>query len=46
MALARALAGQPRLLLLDEPAGGLSETELGGLGELISSLAADAGVVV
>jgi branched-chain amino acid transport system ATP-binding protein len=46
VALARAVVGGPRLLLLDEPAGGLSETELGGLGELITSLAADASVVV
>jgi branched-chain amino acid transport system ATP-binding protein len=44
--LARALAAQPRLLLLDEPAGGLSETELGGLGELISSLSAEMSVVL
>ena len=44
--LARALVGRPRLLLLDEPASGLSETELPELGELIASLAEEACVVV
>jgi branched-chain amino acid transport system ATP-binding protein len=46
VALARALVARPRLLLLDEPASGLSENELPELGELIKKLAADAGVVV
>jgi branched-chain amino acid transport system ATP-binding protein len=46
VALARALVGQPRLLLLDEPASGLSEKELPELGELIKEFAAEASVVV
>jgi branched-chain amino acid transport system ATP-binding protein len=33
--LARALAGNPKLLMLDEPAGGLNHQEVGELGKLI-----------
>ncbi|HSI53865.1 MAG TPA: ATP-binding cassette domain-containing protein, partial [Ramlibacter sp.] len=33
--LARALMSQPKLLLLDEPAGGLNHEEVGGLRELL-----------
>jgi branched-chain amino acid transport system ATP-binding protein len=36
----------PRVLLLDEPASGLSEAELPELGDLITGLADDASVVV
>jgi branched-chain amino acid transport system ATP-binding protein len=46
IALARALAAQPSLLLLDEPASGLDETELAELGELIRELAAESSLVV
>ena len=44
--LARALAGSPRLLLLDEPASGLSHQELQGLAALIRNIRSDLKVTV
>ena len=46
VALARALAARPRLLLLDEPASGLDESELAELGALIRELAGETSLVV
>jgi branched-chain amino acid transport system ATP-binding protein len=46
VALARALAARPKLLLLDEPASGLAEDELGALGRLIRELTAETSLVI
>jgi branched-chain amino acid transport system ATP-binding protein len=44
--LARALAGEPKLLLLDEPAAGLNQAELGELGQLIVQIRDRLGVTI
>jgi branched-chain amino acid transport system ATP-binding protein len=46
VALARALAARPKLLLLDEPASGLAEDELAELGGLIRELAGQMSLVI
>jgi branched-chain amino acid transport system ATP-binding protein len=44
--LARALASGPKLLLLDEPAGGLSHEEVDHLGDLIKTIRTAFGVTI
>jgi branched-chain amino acid transport system ATP-binding protein len=44
--LARALAGEPKLLLLDEPAGGLNHEEVEELGDLIRRIRSDLDLTV
>ena len=44
--LARALASQPKLLLLDEPAGGLNHEEVGELGRFITKIRDDRKLTV
>ena len=44
--LARALASRPRLLLLDEPAGGLNHEEVATLGKLIQTIRRERSLTV
>jgi len=44
--LARALAGRPKLLLVDEPAGGLNHEEVAALGAILRSVRDQRGVTV
>lgn len=44
--LARALASEPKLLLLDEPAGGLNHEEVDQLGDLIRQVRARLGLTI
>jgi len=44
--LARALASRPKLLLLDEPAGGLNHEEVGTLVALIQRIRAERGLTI
>ncbi len=44
--LARALVSRPRLLLLDEPAGGLNHDEVGSLSELIRRIHRELGLTL
>ena len=45
-AMARALMAEPRLLLLDEPASGLSTDDIDDLGRMLGSLRSRTGVLL
>ena len=44
--IARALAGEPRVLLLDEPAAGLNDSETAELRELLREIRVDCSIIV
>jgi branched-chain amino acid transport system ATP-binding protein len=44
--LARAICGDPDMILLDEPAAGLNSRETGNLGEVIAAVRQDLGITV
>jgi branched-chain amino acid transport system ATP-binding protein len=46
VALARALVADPALVMMDEPASGLSASDIGELGGLLSGLRQDMGVLI
>lgn len=46
LAVARAAAAAPRVLLLDEPAAGLSQTEAAAIGRLFARIRAESGATV
>jgi branched-chain amino acid transport system ATP-binding protein len=46
VALARALVAEPKLLLLDEPASGLSNEEMRELGDLLGDLKSDVAILL